>query len=145
MINMSRKYLGKRVVMLDGSDRKTISDVLKLADIFVFLSNIEASPLVIFESAAAGTPFVATAAGNIDEIADWTKGGMVVKTHTRPNGRVAADAKDALWQVSKLAHNREKRIELGANGRKAWQTRFTWEKITNDYLKLYSKISEDKK
>ena len=130
--------------MLDGADRETVRDILKLSDMFVFLSNIEASPLVIFEAAAAGTPFVATAAGNIEELAEWTKGGVVVKTYERPNGRVVADKKDALWQVTKLAHNRSKRLELGANGRKAWLNKYSWAKLTDEYLILYNSVIKKK-
>ena len=143
-INIGRKFIGKRVVMLDGADRETVRDILKLSDMFVFLSNIEASPLVIFEAAAAGTPFVATAAGNIEELAEWTKGGVVVKTYERPNGRVVADKKDALWQVTKLAHNRSKRLELGANGRKAWLNKYSWAKLTDEYLILYNSVIKKK-
>lgn len=143
-INMGRKFVGKRVVMIDGTDRETVKDMLKLADMFVFFSNIEASPLVIFEAAAAGTPFVATAAGNIAEINSWIHSGVVIKSHQRPNGRVAADKKDALWQVSKLAHDRKRRLLLGSNGRKAWQKKFTWARLTSDYLDLYEDLVHDK-
>jgi glycosyltransferase involved in cell wall biosynthesis len=143
-INLGRKFIGKRVVMLDGENRHIVKDVLKLADIFVFLSNIEASPLVIFEAAAAGIPFVATAAGNITEITEWTKGGVVVKTHPEPNGRVIADNKDTLWQITKLAHNRQKRLELGRNGRKAWKENYTWAKLSQEYLDLYQRLLDGK-
>jgi len=145
IINLSRKQIGKRVVMLDGSDRKTVYDMLKLADIFVFLSNIEASPLVIFEAAAAGTPFVATSAGNIAEIASWTNSGIVVKTHEMPNGRVTADKRDALIQITRLAHNRKRRVQLGENGRTAWKNNYTWDKLTKKYLTLYENILAGKK
>lgn len=144
-INLSRKHIGKRVVMLDGKDRQTVKDVLMMSDIFVFLSNIEASPLVIFEAAAAGSPFVASAAGNIAEIAQWTASGIVVKTHNRPNGRVVADKKDALWQVTKLAHDKKKRLQLGENGKAAWEKNYTWDKLAKDYLNLYQKILMNKK
>lgn len=139
-INMGRKYLGKRVVMIDGADRPLVRDMLKLADMFVFLSNIEASPLVLFESAAAGTPFIATAAGNIAEIAKWTGCGVVIKSHSRPNGRVVADKKDALWQTTKLAHNRALRLTLGQKGREIWADKFTWKKLSDDYLDLYMSL-----
>jgi len=145
IINLSRKHIGKRVVMIDGSNRKTVYDMLKLADIFVFLSNIEASPLVIFEAAAAGTPFVATAAGNIPEIAQWTNSGIVVKTIAMPNGRVSADKRDALIQIAKLAHNRKKRQQMGTNGRTAWKKNYTWDKLAKKYLSLYEDILSGKK
>ncbi len=144
-INHSRKFIGKRVVMVDGTDRQTVCDLLKCADLFVFFSNIEASPLVIFEAAAAGAPFIASAAGNIAEIADWTGGGIVAKTHKRPNGRVSVDLRDALWQTSRLAYNRTKREALGSAGRRAWQKNFTWEKLTKRYLGLYKDVLKGKK
>lgn len=143
-INMSRRYIGKRVVMIDGSDRPLVCDMLKLADMFVFLSNIEASPLVIFEAAAASTPFVASSAGNIAELAKWLKSGVVVKSHPRPNGRVVADKVDTLLKITHMAHNRLLRNQLGKNGRKAWQQKYTWEKLTERYIDLYYQLLETK-
>ncbi len=144
-INQSRKFLGKRMVMADGANRELVRDLLKTADLFVFLSNIECSPLLLFEAAAAGVPFVATAAGNSAEIARWTGGGIIVKTNDRPNGRVKADLKDALWQVTKLAHNRRRRQAIGRAGHEAWKKKFTWEKLAQDYLTLYESLLKDTK
>lgn len=143
-INQSRKFLGKRVVMIDGQDRQTVRDLLRCADLFVFLSNIEASPLVLFEAVAAGVPFVASGAGNSAEIARWTGGGIIIKSQARPNGRVAVDSKDALWKISKLAHSRRQRQALGQAGHKAWEKNFTWAKLTNDYLELYKSLLNEK-
>ena len=139
-INQSRKHIGKRVVMIDGTDRATVLQALKSADIFVFLSNIEASPLVMFEAAAAGLPFIATAAGNNREIASWIKSGVIVKTRERPNGRVAADMKDTLWQLTRLAHSREKQRHLGQVGREIVQKKYTWDKLTDEYIRLYESV-----
>lgn len=139
-INSSLKFAGKRVVMIDGTDRAQVRELLKCADLFVFLSNIEASPLVLFEANAAGTPFIATAAGNSAEIAEWTGGGVIVKTHSMPNGRVKANLKDALKQITKLAYNKPRRLALGSKGRKSWQKNFTWQKLANDYLVLYKSL-----
>lgn len=139
-INASPKFAGKRVVMVDGTDRPLVRELLKCADLFVFLSNIEASPLVLYEAAAAGTPFVATAAGNSAEISQWTGGGVIVKTHDMPNGRVKANLKDALLKITKLAYNLPRRRALGRTGRKSWQKNFTWHKLTNDYLDLYKSL-----
>jgi len=136
-INTSKKFIGKHVVMADGTDRAQVRELLKCADLFVFLSNIEASPLVLFEANAAGVPFIATAAGNSAEIAEWTGGGIIVRSHQMPNGRVKADLRDALAQVTKLAYNKPRRLALGRAGRRSWQQNFTWQKLTNDYLDLY--------
>lgn len=139
-INRSKKFLGKRVVMVDGAVREDIKDLLKMVDVFVFLSNIECSPLVLFEAAAAGVPFLATAAGNSAEIAEWTGGGVIVKTHEAANGRVRADMPDALWQLTRLAFNPGRRRRLGRAGHDSWQKKFTWERLTNEYLTLYEDL-----
>ncbi len=145
LVNNRRKFLGKRIVMVDGSLRNDIKDLLKMSDVFVFLSNIECSPLVLFESAAAGIPFLATTAGNSAEIAKWTKGGIIVKSHSIHNSRVRADLKDALIKLSMLAHNRKKREQIGRAAHKIWLEKYTWDKITEKYLNLYMNILGDKR
>jgi glycosyltransferase involved in cell wall biosynthesis len=139
-VNTSRRFPGKNVIMVDGSKRDEVIELLKCADIFVFLSNIEASPLVLFESAAAGVPFVATAAGNSREIAQWTSAGIIVRSLDKPNGRVSADIKDAVWQIMRLAFNPIKRRRLGRAGRKVWAEKYTWQKLTEQYLDLYRSL-----
>jgi len=139
-INHSPKFPGKRVVMVDGTKRQKVIELLKCADMFVFLSNIEASPTVLFEASAAGLPFVATAAGNSAEIARWLGNGVIVKSYDQGNGRVRADLKDALWQVTRLIYNPRRRKALAATGRKNWQQKYTWHKLTQDYLKLYKEL-----
>lgn len=138
--NNSRKFLGKRVVLMDGSNREDVLQVLKASDIFGFFSNIECSPLALFESAAAGVPFVASEAGNDAEIAEWTQGGIIAKSHHLPNGRVKVDAKDALKQLTLLAYNKKKRQSMGRAGHASWKKSFTWEKLTRDYLNLYEQL-----
>ncbi len=139
-INNNPKFMGKRVIMIDGTKRNKVLELLKCADIFVFLSNIEASPLVLFEANAAGVPFVATAAGNSAEIAKWTGGGVVIKSHEMENGRVRADLKDTLWQIARLIYSPKRRKVLGRHGRQAWQQKYTWQKLTQDYLDLYNRL-----
>jgi glycosyltransferase involved in cell wall biosynthesis len=141
-INLSRRFPGKQVIMQDGTNRDEVTELLMCADLFVFFSNIEASPLVLFEAAAAGVPFISTAAGNSAEIAKWTGAGTIVKTHERPNGRVAADLKDAIWQITRLAYQSLRRKKMGRQGHDIWKRKFTWEKITKDYLNLYDSLLE---
>jgi glycosyltransferase involved in cell wall biosynthesis len=144
-INGSRKFLGKKVIMTDGTKREQVLELLKCTDIFVFLSNIEASPLVLFEAAAAGVPFIASAAGNSAEIAKWTKAGLIVDTVDRPNGRVVANLKDALVQVTRLAYNKKRRLALGTAGHRIWQKNYTWKRLAEEYLELYKNLRKDVK
>ena len=144
LINTSKKFIGKKVIMIDGSNRKNVLELLKCADVFIFLSNIEASPLVLFEAAASGTPFIATAAGNSAEIAKWTQGGIIVKTYPKENGRVRAHLKDALLKTIALIYNKPLRARLSKNARKNWEDKYTWNKITDEYLNLYKELISKK-
>lgn len=145
-VNLGRKFMAKRVVMVDGNERDDIRDLLKISDVFVFLSNIECSPLVLFEAAAAGVPFLSTTAGNSAEIARWTGGGMIVKSHPSYNSRVIADQKDTLIKLSRLAHSRKLREKMGRKARKTWSDKYTWERLTKEYETLYLEVTaKDKK
>lgn len=144
-VNMGRKFLGKRVLMVDGDNREDIRDLLKMSDVFIFLSNIECSPLVLFEAAAAGVPFLATTAGNSNEIAEWTGSGVIVKSTPSHNSRVVADQKDTLLKLTKLAYNKDLRQKLGVKGKKSWQKKYTWKRLAQEYLSLYENVIDMKK
>lgn len=143
-VNSSKKFFGKKIVLIDGTKRKEVYRLLKAADIFIFLSNIECSPLVLYESAAAGVPFVATPAGNSSEIANWLNNGVVVKSINKANGRVEADRKDALLKITNLAYRPIKRRKTGMRGHEIWKQKYTWQKLTEKYLDLYSDLLERK-
>lgn len=143
--NNKRRFLGKRVVLVDGTNREDVKQIFKASDIFAFFSNIECSPLVLFEAAAAGVPFLASEAGNDAEIAKWTGGGEIVKSHQMPNGRVRVDMRDAVKKLTALSYDRKRREELGRAGHASWKKNFTWKKLTNDYLDLYTKLTAEKK
>ncbi|MEK7594263.1 MAG: glycosyltransferase family 4 protein [Patescibacteria group bacterium] len=135
-INKNRK--GKQVLLLTVPRQQTVA-ALKSADIFLFLSNVEASPIVLFEAAAAGLPFVSNKAGNAAEIAKWTRGGVI--TRTRPDklhdGNVFARINPTVKLVKKLHDDEALRRKLGSEGCKNWQANFTWEKIAQRYIDLY--------
>src|SRR5579871_6412448 len=75
----------KRVLHLDLPREDVVSAFLE-ADLFVFASKVEYSPLVLFESAAAGTPFLTVPAGNAAEIVQWTGGGWLCPAEADDRG-----------------------------------------------------------
>lgn len=129
----------KKIKVISISREETI-DAYNAADIFLFLSNIECSPLVLFEAAAAGKPFISSNCGNAKEIAKWTKSGIITKSTQDIKGYTKIDINDSVEKIEKLANNKKLRIKLGLSGRKAWQNKFTWEKITKEYEKIYLKL-----
>ena len=54
----------QKTVIRHNLPREKVVDAFFEADLFVFASKVEYSPLVLFESAAAGTPFLTVPAGN---------------------------------------------------------------------------------
>jgi glycosyltransferase involved in cell wall biosynthesis len=142
-LNFFKRRRRKKVILLDLNREDTIA-ALKSADLFLFLSNREASPIVLFEAAAAGLPFVSSAAGNAEEIARWTGGGVITKTIPHPGrkgtGDVTVDIQAAVQLLKQLWLNPVRRRRLGKAGRKNWREKFTWEKITQQYLSLYEEL-----
>lgn len=131
----------KRVFVLDPP-RPDVVAAYHAADLFVFGSNVECSPLVLFEAMASGTPFATTACGNAEEIAQWGHGGIVVPTRQLSDGRVTSDPSIMARAIEEIIRDPETRHGLAQDGHRAWLQRFTWEGIVAQYEQLYSQISK---
>lgn len=135
-LKINQHSKNRRVIVSDFT-RAELVQAYMTADLFVFASNVEYSPLVLFEAAAAGTPFLTVNVGNSKEIATWTGAGMMCpsykdeKGYTRVDESVLAHAmEDAMLHKARLA-------ELGATGRRNWEQKFTWGKITRQYEQIF--------
>jgi glycosyltransferase involved in cell wall biosynthesis len=131
----------KRVRVLDVP-RADVLAAYKAADLFVFGSQVEASPLVLFEAAASATPFISTAAGNAEEIAEWTGGGVVVQSERR-DGRVTASPEAFATEVKRLWTDDERRSRLAESGRSQWLSEFTWDRIAERYEDVYRRAAAE--
>jgi glycosyltransferase involved in cell wall biosynthesis len=130
----------KRIVLTD-LPRADLLQAYVNADLFVFASYVEYSPLVLFESAAAGTPFLSVPVGNAAEIAEWTGGGVICPASQDELGYTKVDPKVLGEQWSRLANNRAYLRHLGGVGKQNWAARFTWEKITSQYEGVFRKVA----
>jgi glycosyltransferase involved in cell wall biosynthesis len=131
----------KRVMVLDVP-RDQVLAAYKAADLFVFGSQIEASPLVLFEAAASGAPFISTAVGNAEEIAGWTGGGVIVPS-VREDGRVSATPEAFAAEVTRLWNDAEGRSRLAESGRARWLSEFTWDRIAERYEAVYERAAPE--
>lgn len=166
-LNVSRAFraAGKRILVRELPRRETVA-AFHAADLLLFPSNIECSPLVLFEAAASRTPFLVTDVGNAAEIVAWTGGGVVLKTRALEPGRgltaglralagrlgvakpvtageyglVMADVASAAKLLEQLHDDAPARERLAQAGFDAWQGRFTWGKIARDYERLYQAL-----
>lgn len=131
---------GRKQVMLLNPPRPDVVAAYHAADLFVFGSNIECSPLVLFEAMASKTPFVTVACGNAEEIAKWSGGGHVISTEHRPDGSAGATPDAMARAIEHLILSPDERARLGLAGYGAWRREFSWEKIVARYEQLYQTL-----
>lgn len=131
-IRRHRRLWGKRI-LLTNLKRDEVVSAFFLSDLFIFASHIEYSPLVLFECAAAGLPFLSSSVGNASEIAEWTGAGVICPGTRDEKGFTFVDPNVLAKEMSRLAKDRELLRELGRQGRKNWKERFRWDKIVSKY------------
>lgn len=124
--------------------REELIQAYLAADLFVFASNIEYSPLVLFESAAAGTPFLTIDVGNAVEIAKWTAGGEICPSFQDNRGYSRVEADVLATHMASMMNNQSLLSQLGKSGKLNWMDQFTWEKITNRYEDLFIQLQKRK-
>ena len=80
-LNKSKRYrVEKKQLLVQQLNREETVLAFLTANLFLFPSNIECSPIVLFEAMASKTPFLATDVGNIKEIIGWSNGGLLLPT-----------------------------------------------------------------
>lgn len=127
---------GRHRALLLDPPRDAVVDAYFAADLFVFGSRVECSPLVLFEAAAAGLPAITVPVGNSAEIVGWTGGGVVIPARHR-KGLVRGSSARMADAIDTLLADRDRRAELGASAREAWRRHFTWESVTGRYEQVY--------
>jgi glycosyltransferase involved in cell wall biosynthesis len=125
----------KTVLRLD-LPRPKVVDAFFDADLFVFASKVEYSPLVLFEAAAAGTPFLTVPAGNAGEIVRWTGGGWLCPAEADDRGYIKVSAAVLAREMEKAIRSPDRLRSLGNAGRRSWRERFTWAKIAQSYERV---------
>lgn len=126
---------GNQAVKIHTLDlpRPDLVQAYKAADLFVFASNIEYSPLVLFESAAAGTPFLTVPVGNAKEIANWTGGGIICPADKDDFGYTRVKPATLAEHIVKSIDNSDELNKLGERGYQAWKEKYSWQKIAKRY------------
>ncbi len=137
---MRLKSLGRKRVLLLDPPRADVVAAYHAADLFVFPSNIECSPLVLFEAMASRTPFIANDVGNSREIAAWSGSGVILPTHQKPGappGYCQCRLADLARRIEELAADPARRSAMAESGYQAWKKRFNWEYLSTRYEAAY--------
>lgn len=130
----------KKKVILTNLNRLELVSLLRQSDVFLFPSNIECSPIVLYESCAAGVPFISSTAGNSEEISQNTGGGIAIESKDIGNSRKKINVGLAVKALEKLYNDKEFCQLLGKKGKDSWRQNYTWEKIAKEYLNAYVEI-----
>lgn len=162
------KNQNKKIIIPNFTRKETVS-AYKEADVFLFPSNTECSPTVLFEAMAAELPFLTTEVGNAKEIIQWSNGGILLPTKHNvilgenifekfkkilkktllkiglnfwnPDIRYSkADIYGSAKILEEMYSDPQKRKKLGTSGHCAWIEKFTWEKIAEQYEAQYKKL-----
>jgi glycosyltransferase involved in cell wall biosynthesis len=118
------------VRVLAGIPRGDLVAAYHDADLFLFGSRTECFPLVIVEAMASGTPFISTDAGCVSDL---------------PGGVVVAGVGEMTETIRRLSLDEEARLDLARSGRAAWEARYTWARIVNQYERLYERLVRESK
>ena len=122
----------KRVILTDFR-RQDLIQAYFAADLFVFASTVEYSPLVLFEAAAAGTPFLTVPVGNADEIVRWTGGGILCEAAKDERGYTRVDPETLAKAMADCMKDRERLERSGAMARERWRQFFSWKVVASYY------------
>lgn len=123
-------------IVITNLKREDLIQCFLNSDLFVFASNIEYSPLVLYESTAAGLPFISVPVGNATEIVEWTQGGIICPAPSDKNGRTTVSPQVLADKISSLLKNKTLLKKLGKDGKDNWGKRFTWDHISRKYEKV---------
>jgi glycosyltransferase involved in cell wall biosynthesis len=134
------KTRNKQIIVKNSLPRPDVISAYKSADLFLFPSRIDCSPVVLFECLASRTPFLSTDVGNSREIIQWSNAGELLPTLHGNDGFCKADISGSVEKLEQLYHNPKKLKEYADNGYHAYKERFTWEKVARMHESVYKKL-----
>lgn len=111
--------------------QKDITKVLNICDINTLASQKEALSISLIEGMTIGIPAVATDSGGPCEVLEDNAGGIIVKNNS---------AKEFCDAVLLLAGDKEKRIKMGAKGKKRAEEVFSVTTMAEKIAKIYDEI-----
>lgn len=132
-----------KTVIVTDLERTELTQAFMNADLFVFASNIEYSPLVLFETVAAGTPFLSVSVGNSPELVKWLKAGFLCPSEVNEAGFTCVDVNVLASEMLKLMKQKTYLQQLGKEGRKNWKSNYTWKTIADKYEKIILNLVQE--
>jgi glycosyltransferase involved in cell wall biosynthesis len=115
-----------RIRVLRNVPRNLVVSAFQEADLFLFGSQVECAPLVMYEAFASRTPFITTNVGNVSDHQDVVQ---IIKT---PDEMATV--------ASELLKDESKRTAIAERAYQLWLREHTWESIAARYESLYQSL-----
>lgn len=133
---LRRLSVGRRVSLKGRLEQREIAPFLCASDVFVFPSHSEGLPNAVLEAMACGLPVVAYAVGGIPEIVyDGNNGFLIEKGNIERFSRT----------VKYLIDNKEVCKNMGSQGRKVVEERFSWKRSARELGGIYVEVCNEYK
>ncbi len=135
------RVLGRQIKLVSLPRVKTV-EAFQNAQLLLFPSWIECSPIVLFEAAASRAPFLVTDVGNAREIIKWTSGGRILPGVKMDDeeGSMVANVQAGASMLNNLHASVALRETMAHAAHAAWMSYFTWGKIASKYEELYTAL-----
>lgn len=118
-------------ILAEGFDEAWIAEAYRAADIVVYPSRAETSPLAIIEAFATGRPVVATRVGGVGELVEDGRNGLLVE-----KGDAAAFAA----AIRRLLDDRDLLHAMGAEALADARARHDLDRVVDEWLALYREL-----
>ena len=122
--------LGNNVTMLGDVRHEKLPGVFAACDVYVQPSLVEPFGVVVLEAAASGKPVVVTNVPGMREVVASDMASLVP-----PGDHVALAA-----AIKALLANPALRTEMGTNGRRLVEAKYSWRSVAQDTVALYQDV-----
>lgn len=140
---LNRSPEQKKKVVEVALPRQELVQAFLNSDLFIFASNIEYSPLVLYEACAAGLPFLSVPVGNSKEITTWTQGGTICDAPVDNEGYTRVDPEVLAFAILQVISDERGMKAMSERGRQSVVQKFNWDNIAMEYLSIFENIAFD--
>ncbi|MCX5717491.1 MAG: glycosyltransferase family 4 protein [Nitrospirae bacterium] len=112
---------------------ENVDEYLNASDIFILPSFSEGMPNSLLEAMACGLPVIASKIGGVVDVVEDGKSGILFEP---------GDVSGLASAMIKLLNDNELRLKLGAEARKRIVDSFSIDRIADEYIRLYERLSK---